>query len=359
MGKDYYQILGVSKSASPEEIRKAYYKLAHQHHPHKGGDEAKMKEINEAYAVVGNEDKRRQYDQFGSAYNQAGGGASGFGNFSDFAQQFGGQQGASFDFGDLGDVFGDLFGGGRSRSRSSRVRQGADIQLELSLNFKEAAFGVDKTLNLNKDIKCQKCGGSGAETGTKNINCKTCGGSGQIVRNIGFGLGFPSACPDCEGRGSKPEKECSACRGKGTVKENETFTVKIPQGIDNNQTIRVSGKGNTGAKGGEAGDLYLKIRVNADPRFKRQGFDIHTQAEISFTQAALGGKIEIDTLDGRLWLKIPEGTQSGKILRLKNSGVPVLNGRGRGDQLVELIVKTPVKLSRRQKDLLQEFEKTL
>lgn len=363
MSKDYYKTLGVDKKASADEIRKAYYKLAHQHHPHKGGDEAKMKEINEAYSVLGNVEKRVQYDQYGSTFEQArsqGGfsGFDGFRDFSDFAQAAGGQRGGqsySFEFGDLGDLFGDIFGGGRAKSRRTFSHSGQDIQAELTLNFSEAAFGAEKLLQINKETVCQTCNGTGAEPGSKTITCKTCGGSGQVVRNIGFGLGFPAICPDCDGQGRKVEKECSACRGRGVNKQTQDLNVKIPAGIDQGQTIRLAGKGNAGVKGGEAGDLYLKIKVLADSRFARDGFNILTKAKISFTQAALGGKIEIETLDGKLWLKIPEGTQTGKVFRLKGRGVPVLRGKGRGDQLVEIIVKTPARLSRRQKELLREL----
>ncbi|OGY52546.1 MAG: molecular chaperone DnaJ [Candidatus Buchananbacteria bacterium RIFCSPHIGHO2_02_FULL_45_11b] len=361
MSKDYYKTIGVDKKAGADEIRKAYYKLAHQHHPHKGGDEAKMKEINEAYGVLGNQEKRSQYDQFGSTFEQARsqGGSSGFGDFSGFARNADGQPGGqsfSFEFGDLGDLFGDLFGGGRrGQSRRASRHSGQDIQAELAVNFSEAVFGTEKVLRLEKEAACQTCGGSGAEPGSKVITCKTCGGSGQVVRNIGFGLGFPSVCPDCEGFGQKVEKECFACRGQGRNKQTRDLNVKIPAGIDHGQTIRLSGKGQAGTKGGEAGDLYLKIKIAPDARFARDGYNILTKAKISFTRAALGGKIEIETLDGKLWLKIPEGTQAGKVFRLKGRGVPVLHGRGRGDQLVEVIVETPVRLSRRQKELLREL----
>lgn len=353
MAKDFYEILGVSKTASQDEIRKAYYKLAHQHHPHKGGDEAKMKEINEAWGVLGNEDKRKQYDQFGQTFNQAGGQGAGFNGFSGFGGQ--GGQSANFDFSDLGDLFGDLFGGQGGRARSSQ-NSGSDISAEMTINFSDAVFGLEKTITLAKDAVCDKCHGSKAEPGSKNITCKTCHGSGQIVRNVGFGFGFPSVCPDCQGNGSKPEKICSACRGKGVVQKDENITIKIPAGIDHGQSIRLPGKGNAAPKNGQPGDLYIKIKVAPDLRFKRQGYDIYSKNEISFTTAALGGKIEVETIDGQVWLKIPEGTQSGKVFRLKNHGVTVLHSRGRGDHLVELIVKTPIKLSRRQKDLLRELE---
>jgi len=359
MAKDYYQILGVSKSASQDEVRKAYYKLAHQHHPNKGGDEAKMKEINEAYGVIGNEDKRKQYDQFGQTFDQAGG-SGGFGGFNGqgFGQQgFNGGQSFNFEFGDMGDILGDLFGmGGRQRSSRSSQRQGGDIQTEMTISFSEAAFGVEKDIHLSKDIVCKKCNGSGAEPGSKTVTCPTCKGTGQVVRNIGFGIGFPSPCQDCEGTGKKAEKQCSECKGRGVTKQTETISVKIPAGIDNNQSIRLTGRGQAGGKGGQAGDLYIKIRVTPDPRFSRQGYDILTTSEISFTQAALGGKIDIDTLDGKMELKIPEGTQSGKVLRLKGKGTQVLNSRNRGDQLITLIVKTPTRLNKKQKELLQELD---
>lgn len=359
MAKNYYDILGVSKNASPEEIKKAYYKLAHQHHPHKGGDEAKMKEINEAYGVLGKPEKRKQYDQFGSTFDQ-----SGFsGGFNDFSQAFRGAGGASganfsFDMGDLGDIFGDLFGSSgfrSSRSKSGRNSQGSDIEAELTIDFSQAVFGTEKEIVLNKDIICQECKGSGSEKGSKVLTCSACGGTGQVVRNIGFGIGFPSVCQECNGTGQKIEKECRNCRGQGRVKSSENINVKIPAGIDNGQTIRLAQKGQAGKKGGEPGDLYLRIKVLPDLRFRRDGFDIKIKKEISFTQAALGDKIEIETLEGNVVLKIPEGTQSGKVFRLRGSGIPHLQSRGRGDQLVEIIVKTPTGLNRKQKDLLKEL----
>lgn len=354
MSKDYYQTLGVSKTASQDEIRKAYYKLAHEHHPHKGGDEAKMKEINEAYGVLGNPDKRKKYDQFGSNYDQAGFGGFDFGNFS---QGFGNSRNINFDFNDLGDVFGDMFGfsTGRSGAKQGKNR-GHDLAMELVVDFSQAVFGDQMDISISKDIACKTCGGSGAQPGSKNVTCKTCGGSGQIVKNIGFGFGFPSTCPDCFGKGQKHDKDCRDCRGKGTIKSEEKITIKIPAGIDDGQSIKLSDRGSAGAHNGQAGDLYIKIRVKQDPRFNRSGFDILSKSEISFTTAALGGKIEVETIDGKVWLNIPEGTQSGKVFKLKDKGVGILNGRGRGDHLVTIIVKTPTKLSRKQKELLRQLE---
>ena len=368
MAKDYYQILGVSKNASQEEIKKFYYKLAHQYHPHKGGDETKMKEINEAYSVLGNAEKRQQYDQYGQTFEQARaqGGFSGFGgfrDFSDFAEAFRSSGGAnnnnfSFEFNDLGDIFGDLFGlgGTRTKARRTSQRQGADLEVELNLEFTEAAFGVQKEIKLDKNVICRQCRGTGAEPGAKILTCSTCRGTGQVVRNIGFGIGLPSVCSSCNGQGKKAEKDCRECQGRGVIKETETTKVKIPAGIDDGQTIRLAGKGEAGQRGAAAGDLYLRIRVRPDPRFVRNGYDIRTKTEISFPQSALGTKIEVETLDGKIKLKIPEGTQSGRVFRIAGKGVPILQGRGRGDHLVKVIVKTPTKLNRKQKKLLEEFD---
>lgn len=352
---DHYSTLGVDKTASQAEIKKAYYKLAHQHHPHKGGDEKKMKEVNEAYQVLGNDDKRKQYDQFGQTFNQAGG--MGGQGFEDFAKNFSGQQGggfqsASFDFGDLGDVFGDLFGGGRGKSRS---RTGTDIEADMTINFFESVSGVEKRFSLTKDVICTRCKGSKGEPDAKISTCSTCKGTGQVVRNVGFGIGFPSVCPGCAGEGKKVNKPCKKCDGQGIHQDSENIKVKIPAGIDSGQSIRLPGKGQAGAKG-QAGDLYLRISVTPDKRFERRGYDIITKLEISFSQAALGDKIQIETVDGKVKLKIPEGIQGGKVIRIKGKGVPKLNTKGRGDHLVEITVKTPTHLSRKQKELLKDLD---
>lgn len=362
MSKNYYETLGVDKNATADEIKKAYYKLAHKYHPHKGGAEAneqKMKEVNEAYSVLGNAEKRKQYDQYGSTFDQARqqGGFSGFGgfrDFSDFAEAFsgGGQQGG-FSF-DMGDIFGDMFGG-QSRGRSRRF-SGSDIEVTLQLYFKEAIFGTEKEIVIPRENICKICTGSGAEPGSKVETCKTCNGSGQVVKNIGFGIGFPSVCPDCAGEGKKAEKMCKDCHGAGVKKEQTSIKIKIPAGIDNGQTIRITGQGNAGKRNYEPGDLYVRVAVRSEQEFKREGFDIVSQAEISFTQAALGGSIDVLTLDGKVKLKIPEGTQSGKIFLIKSAGVPHLQGKGRGDHRVTVIVKTPTRLSRKQKDLLRQLD---
>ena len=337
MAKDYYQILGVGKNASAEEIKKAFRQLAHQHHPDKaGGNEQKFKEINEAYQVLSNEQKRSQYDQYGQTFEQArsqGGfaGFEGFRDFSDFASAFrNGGGNASFEFGDLGDVFGDLFGmgGGRGRPRGNR--------------------------HFNQAVSCSRCHGNGSEPGTKVITCATCRGRGQVTQTIGFGLGFARTCPDCQGQGKKAEKNCRQCHGRGVVSQAKTIKVKIPAGIAEGQSIRLSGEGQTVA-GGQGGDLYIKVAVVPSQEFTRRGYDIFTQKEISFSQAALGDKVPIKTVDGEVKLKIPEATQSGKVFSLKGRGVSHLQSHGRGDHLVEIIVKTPSHLSSKQKELLKEL----
>jgi len=361
MAKDYYKVLGIDKSATPEQIKKAFRELAHKHHPDKsGGDEQKFKEINEAYQVLSNQEKRQQYDQYGQTFDQARaqggfGGAGGAGDFSDFASAFrNGNNGAAFD-GDLGDIFGDLFGFGSRTKTRRRQSAAAELQASLTLNFTEAVFGVEKTITLEKDVACEHCHGSGAEPGSKISNCPTCGGRGQVNQSLGFGLAFATVCPTCNGSGQRAEKHCSRCRGRGLTKNAVTLTVKIPAGIDDGQTIRLSGQGQAVA-GKQAGDLLLRINITPSPEFQRQGFDIITEQEISFSQAALGGKIEVKTVSGLVHLKIPEGTQSDKVFQLRGYGVPHLNGRGRGDQLVKIVVKTPTRLSRRQKQLLEELE---
>ncbi|MDD4271376.1 MAG: molecular chaperone DnaJ [Patescibacteria group bacterium] len=357
MSKDYYNILGVNKNASADDIKKAFRKLAHEHHPDKkSGDEAKFKEINEAYQVLSDSKKRSQYDQFGSAFqNGQAGGAQGSGGFGDFSGGF------NVNMEDLGDIFGGLgdvfgFSGGGSRSRGQR--RGSDIQVLLNISFSEAVFGVEKEINLKKTVKCSRCHGEGKEPGTEVITCKTCGGKGRVVRvqrTILGNMQVQMECDTCHGEGKIFKEKCSACRGAGLAQQIVNLKVKIPAGIDNNETIRLSGQGEAAAKGAPAGDLYLKIRVNSDKRFERDGFNIKSRAEISFSQAALGDKIEVATVDGLVDLKIPEGTQSGRVFILRGKGVPYLNGRGRGDHLVEVIVKTPTGLSRKQREQLKEL----
>lgn len=359
MSKDYYQILGVGKNASEDEIKKAFRKLAHEHHPDKkSGDEKKFKELNEAYQVLSNSEKRKQYDQYGQTFEQAqASGQGGFGGFSQ-GQGFGGfgSGGVNFDFGDLGDIFGDFFGGKtRTRTKTSSRSRGSDLEMAINISFREAVFGTEKEIEFAKNTVCGRCSGVGADPGSKVISCPTCKGRGEVVKSMGFGIGFSQVCPECQGVGEKFEKPCSHCKGAGIVRENKSLKVKIPAGIDNGQTIRLSGEGEAGMRGGKAGDLYLHTRVTPSTEFSRDGFDIISKVEIPFTKAALGGSANVETVDGPVELKIPEGIQSGAVLKLKNKGVPALHEKGRGDHLVEVIVKTPTRLSRHQKKLLEEF----
>ena len=363
MSKDYYNILGVEKGASQEEVKKAFRKKAHQHHPDKGnGNEEKFKEINEAYQVLGNEEKRKQYDQFGSAFENMGGqGAGGF-NWQDYARQAGGAnpfgQGAQTDF-DMGDIFSEFFGGGRRGGRGRRAQRGSDIEVDLEVDFKEAVFGTEKTLNLLKNHQCESCSGTGNDKEAEIKTCTTCNGVGQVdqVQNTILGqIRTRAVCPNCEGEGKSASKKCSKCAGQGIEKKQSELVVKIPQGIDHGQSIRLSQEGEAGVKGSQAGDLYVTVRVKPNKDFGRDGYDILSKKNIRFSQAALGDNIDINTIDGEVSLKIPPGTQSGKIFKLKSKGVPKLRGgRGRGDHLVEIIVETPSKLNRKQKKLFDEI----
>ncbi len=359
MSKDYYSILGVQKGASEEEIKKAFRKKAHEYHPDKsGGDEAKFKELNEAYQVLGNKERRARYDQFGSSFEngQAGGARGGF------QGGFGGADGFNINMDDLGDIFGgfgDIFGFGNGRGQKSRPARGSDIEARLEINFLEAIFGAEKTISFSKAVTCSHCKGEGAEPGSKIDTCSTCKGSGhvtQVQRTIFGQMQVQAVCPTCHGEGKMITKPCSKCSGSGVTKETVELTVKIPAGIDTGETIRLTGQGEAGPKGAPAGDLYLHIRVAADKRFNRQGENILSEVDISFPQAALGTSIDVETVDGIVTLKIPAGTQSGKVFMLKDKGVPSLRGRGRGDHLVTVIVKTPTNLSRQQKKLLEEFD---
>lgn len=366
MSKDYYKILGIEKNASQDEVKKAFYKLAHQHHPDKaGGNEIKFKEINEAYQVVGNPEKRKQYDQFGATFDQQGGFGGGM-NWEDFMRSA--RQGGASVGGDFGDLFSgleDLFGGFGFSSRQGRQGRasgsggGADIHAKMTIDFREAIFGTEKTIELYKNVACQKCNGSGAEPGSRVITCQACGGQGQVghVQHTIFGAFQTAAvCPHCQGEGRKAEKHCSHCKGQGISKEIERITVKIPAGIDNGQTIRLNGKGEAG-KRQKAGDLYLTININPDRYFQREGNDISSKIDINFTQAALGDKVEVETLEGPVQLKIPAGTKSGQVFRLRDRGVPDLHGRHRGDQLVTVEVAIPHKLTKNQKKLLEELNR--
>ncbi len=361
--KDYYSVLGVDKNASQEDIKKAFRKHAHKYHPDKeGGDEAKFKEINEAYQVLGDEKKRAQYDQMGhSAYQQAGqaggGGGAGFGgfDFSNFGGGFGGG-GVEFDMDDLGDMFGDMFGFGGGRKK--RSRRGADLQSQITISFEEAAFGVEKEVKLSRKVVCDKCQGNKAEPGSKIETCKTCGGTGKVnrvQRTILGDMQVQMTCSDCKGEGKTYTQKCTKCGGTGVHEETSTIKVNIPAGIDNGETLKLAGQGEAGIDGQPAGDLYLKIRVTPHSQFNRDGADIRSSREISFKQAALGDKIEVDTIHGKVNLKIPAGTQSGTVFRLKGKGVKKLDSLGNGDHFVEVKIKTPTGLTREQKKKIEDL----
>jgi len=368
MSKDYYKILGVNKNSSQDEIRKAFQKLAHQYHPDKqGGDEAKFKEINEAYQVLGNEQKRRQYDQFGADFEQQGGFGGGM-SWEDFMRAARGQGGDfSFDFGgiDLSDLFGDIFGfsrGGGQGRRSKNVIRGRDIEVDVELDFKEAAFGTEKELNLRKKTTCDVCGGSGAEPGSKMEKCATCGGHGQVVQNQRTIFGTiqqVTTCPSCKGIGQKPSIKCKHCGGDGVVIKNNTFQIKIPAGINDGESIRLNGYGEAAPNNGMSGDLYVRIHIKKNKYFSRDGFDVFTEYEISYPQAVLGDKVEIETLDGIEKIVIPEGIESGQMIRLKGKGIPYLRQKGRGDHYVKIKIRIPKHLSKDVKRKLEELKKDL
>ncbi len=361
MAKNYYDILGVSKGANADEIKKAYRKLAHQHHPDKGnGDAEKFKEINEAYQVLSNQEKRQQYDQYGQTFDQAqrnGGGPGGYSGGNPF--------GGGFDFNgfggdqvewDLGDLFGDIFGVNRGGPR--RSSRGVDLEMSMTITFEEAVFGAEKTIALEKKDTCLTCNGNGAEPGTKIVTCPKCHGQGQIRtqrRTIFGNIQSSVACDQCEGDGKIPEKPCQTCKGSGSLRQEKTLQVKIPAGIDNGQRIRITGEGEVGYKGSSPGDLYLLIRVTPSKEFQRDGQSILKDVPISFAQAALGAKINVNTLDGEVELKIPAGTQSGKVFRLSGKGVPFVNSGKRGDMLVTVHVVVPQKLSKKEAELIQKL----
>lgn len=365
MAKDCYQVLGIKKNASQQEIKQAFRKLAQQYHPDKpSGDASKFKEINEAYQILSNPTKRQQYDQYGSTFEQAKskGGFSGFDNFSDFSSYAEGMGGARGGFGSIFDNLGDIFGFGGGRetnySTTSRANQGRDLEVILTIDFTEAVFGCEKEINLKKYTICSVCRGGGIAPGSRLVNCPDCQGQGKIykIQHTFFG-DFQTAitCPTCQGRGKLPEKKCAICRGTGRVKGVEKIKIKIPAGIDQEQRIRYSNKGEAGLFGASSGDLYIIFRVKSHPNFMRQGFNILSETEINFSQAVLGDKIEITTLEKPIMLKVPAGTVSGQIFKLKNKGVPYLRHTGRGDQLVKVKIKVPTHLSKKQQKLIEQL----
>lgn len=363
---DYYELLGISKTASQDEIKKAFHKLAHKYHPDKGGDEKKFKEINEAYQVLSNTEKRQQYDQYGRTFDQMGQGGQGFnGQGFDFSWAWGNNkgQGVEFDFEDLGSVFEDFLGfGGARRTPKKDVKKGKDIQVDIEVNLEDVLKSTTKKFNLNKFVVCNRCAGNGAEPGTKIKECFSCRGTGQVqkVKKTIFGSYTTiSVCPVCQGEGTSPEKPCNVCKGEGRVKENEEIEITIPAGVDSNQIIKMEGMGETGKKGGRAGSLYIRIFIKQNSNFIRKGDDLITQTEITFSQAVLGDEIELQLLDkSKISLQIPQGTESGKVLRVSGKGIPHYNGFGKGNLYVELKIKTPQKISKEQKKIIEELKKT-
>lgn len=351
--RDYYEILGVSKTASDEEIKKAYRKKAVKLHPDHGGSEKDFKELNEAYDTLKDGGKRANYDQFGHAaagMNQGGPGAGGFGA----------------DFGDLGDIFSQFFGGGQSsgfsqQSSSRARRRGRDVETRVNVSFRESIFGTEKEISMTLDIECDHCHGDGSEPGSSLETCPTCHGSGQIVRTVNslFGpIQQAETCRTCRGRGKIPEKTCVKCSGRGVVREKVELKVKIPAGISDGNAVRLAGRGEA-VQDGNAGDLYVVVNVKPDKKFSRDGELILSEETISFADAALGAEIEVETLDGNLVMKVPAGTQSGSDFKLSGHGVPSRNNpEKRGAQIVKINVEVPRKLSRKQKKLLEEFRES-
>jgi len=347
--RDFYEILGVAKGASEEDIKKSYRKLAMKYHPDRNPDnkeaEEKFKEVKEAYEMLSNPEKREAYDRYGHAGvdpNGMGGGGFGQGGFGDA----------------FGDIFGDIFGGGARGGRGGgpQVYRGADLRYNLEITLEQAAGGFDTTIRVPSWDKCDTCHGSGAKPGTQPITCTTCAGHGQVRMQQGF-FSIQQTCPKCHGSGKIIPEPCAACGGAGRIKRNKTLEVKIPAGIDNGMRIRSSGNGEPGTNGGPPGDLYVEIHIKPHEVFQREGDDLHCEMPISFVKAALGGEIEVPTLGGKVSFTIPEGTQTGKTFRLKGKGIKGVRSGYSGDLFCHVVVETPVKLTDKQKDLLKEFER--
>jgi len=349
--RDYYEVLGVSRSADADELKKAYRRLALQYHPDRNPDvpeaEERFKEASEAYAVLSDPEKRRAYDRFGFEGVGAGGGPPGFGDFGDLGN-----------FTDLfNDLFGDLFGGrpggGRRRGRGQR---GADLRYNLEIELRDALHGKEAPIKLPKMRPCGTCHGSGARPGTSPETCAGCGGTGQMVLQQGF-FRISRPCDACAGLGEIVRERCSECRGAGRVEGLQTIQVRVPPGVDDGMRLRIQGEGEAGIAGGPPGDLYVVIHTRPHPFFERDGQDLHCEVPIAFHQAALGAEIEVPTLEGKVTLRVPEGTQGGKVFRLRGKGMPSVRTGQRGDQLVRIFVEVPTKLSRRQRELLETFAK--
>jgi molecular chaperone DnaJ len=342
--RDYYEVLGLARGASVDEIKKAYRKLAVKYHPDKNpGDadaEEKFKEAAEAYGVLSDDEKRARYDRYGHQ------GMSGMGGFD------------PNQFADFGDILGDLFGfgdffGSRGR-RGSRAARGNDLRYDLRLDFMDAVFGKEITLDIPRNITCKTCSGSGAKEGTQPVTCTGCGGRGQIRYSQGF-FAVSRTCPQCGGAGKVIKDPCATCHGAGRVQEEKKISVKIPAGVDDGSRLRVAGEGESGFNGGPAGDLYVFINVADHPKFQRRDYDIHSEQSISYTQAALGGESKVETIDGHEMLKVAPGTQPGQVFRLRGKGVPFLDGSGRGDHYVHVVVRIPTSVNDEQRALLEQL----
>lgn len=345
--RDYYEVLGVSKDANEQELKKAYRRLAMKYHPDRNPDskeaEEKFKEAKEAYEIINDPQKRQAYDQFGHAGvdpSQGGfHGAQGGESFSDI----------------FGDVFGDIFGGGRGGGGRQRQRRGADLQYNLEMSLEEAVKGTKKNVKIPTYVDCETCDGSGAKAGSKATTCNTCNGAGQVRMQQGF-FSVQQTCPSCHGQGTVIQDPCGSCSGQGRVRKEKTLSVKIPAGVDTGDRIRLTGEGEAGGPGAVPGDLYVQVHVKQHPIFERDGDNLYCEMPISFVSACLGGELEVPTLEGRVKLKIPEETQTGRMFRLRGKGITPMRGGMRGDLLCRVIVETPVKLNKEQKKMLREFD---
>lgn len=349
--RDFYEVLGVERGASDAELKKAYRRLAMKYHPDRSPDdkasEEKFKEANEAYEVLSDAAKRSAYDQYGHAgvdpqMGGGGGGGPGGANFSDI----------------FGDVFSDFFGGGGRGGSRGGAQRGSDLRYTLELDLEEAVRGTTVTIRVPTLVNCKPCDGTGAKKGTTPVTCTTCGGIGQVRMQQGF-FSVQQTCPRCHGTGKMITDPCGSCHGQGRVEEHKTLSVKVPAGVDTGDRIRLTGEGEAGTMGGPSGDLYVVVNVREHAIFQRDGKHLYCEVPISFADAALGGELEVPTLDGRVKLKIPEGTQTGKMFRLRGKGVAPVRGGGAGDLMCKVAVETPVNLDRRQRELLDEFRKTL